>query len=175
MGNLIIAATQKGIITKGGGHAMAAGLSVNPERVDDLKFFLNERLAPDLVGRPSVPGHYLDGALKIAGADMTLVETLKKVGPFGSANPEPRFVITNALITHIATVGVDQNHLRMSLSDEMGNRLNAIAFRAIETDMGQALVHHGGEPFHISGKIRNNIWQGRSTVQILVDDAAPVW
>ena len=63
----------------------------------------------------------------------------------------------------------------MSLSDETGKRLNAVAFRAVETEMGQALIHHGGVPFHISGKIRRNTWQGRSSVQVLVDDAAPVW
>ena len=175
LGGAVIAARQMGIITKGGGHAMAAGLSVHAERIEDLKFFLNERLAPDLAGRPSVPGHYMDGALKIAGANLDLVETLAKVGPFGSGNPEPRFVITNALIVHAEPVGKDQSHLRMSLSDETGKRLNAIAFRAVETDMGQALIHHGGVPFHVSGKIRINTWQGRSSVQILVDDAAPVW
>jgi single-stranded-DNA-specific exonuclease len=175
LGGAVIAARQMGIITKGGGHAMAAGLSVHAERIEDLKFFLNERLAPDLAGRPSVPGHYMDGALKIAGANLDLVETLAKVGPFGSGNPEPRFVITNALIVHVEPVGKDQSHLRMNLSDETGKRLNAIAFRAVETDMGQALIHHGGVPFHVSGKIRINTWQGRSSVQILVDDAAPVW
>jgi hypothetical protein len=56
-----------------------------------------------------------------------------------------------------------------------GKRLKGIAFRAVDTDMGQALIHHGGAPFHIAGKIRINTWQGRSSAQILVDDAAPVW
>ena len=175
LGCAIIAARQAGIINKGGGHAMAAGLSVDAERVDDLKVFLNERLATAMAGRPAVPGHSIDGALKVAGANMDLVETLAKVGPFGSGNPEPRFVITNATIAHADPVGQDQSHLRLSLTDETGRRLNAIAFRAVETDMGQALIHHGGAPFHVSGKIRINTWQGRSSAQLLVDDAAPVW
>ena len=175
LGGAIIAARQAGIITKGGGHAMAAGLSVDAERVEDLKVFLNERLAPAMAGRPAVPGHSIDGALKVAGANMGLVETLAKVGPFGSGNPEPRFVITNATIAHADPVGQDQSHLRLSLTDETRRRLNGIAFRAVETDMGQALIHHGGAPFHVSGKIRINTWQGRSSVQLLVDDAAPVW
>jgi single-stranded-DNA-specific exonuclease len=175
LGGAIIAARQAGIINKGGGHAMAAGLSVDAERIEDLKVFLNERLAPAMAGRPAVPGHSIDGALKVAGANMDLVETLAKVGPFGSGNPEPRFVITNTTIAHADPVGQDQSHLRLSLTDETGRRLNAIAFRAVETDMGQALIHHGGAPFHVSGKIRINTWQGRSSVQLLVDDAAPVW
>jgi single-stranded-DNA-specific exonuclease len=175
LGGAIIAARQAGIINKGGGHAMAAGLSVDAERIEDLKVFLNERLASAMAGRPAVPGHSIDGALKVAGANMDLVETLAKVGPFGSGNPEPRFVITNTTIAHADPVGQDQSHLRLSLTDETGRRLNAIAFRAVETDMGQALIHHGGAPFHVSGKIRINTWQGRSSAQLLVDDAAPVW
>jgi single-stranded-DNA-specific exonuclease len=175
LGSAIIAARQMGIISKGGGHAMAAGLSIDAERIEDLRFFLNEHLATDLAGRPSIPGHFMDGALKVAGANLKLVETLAKVGPFGSGNPEPRFVITNALIAHADLVGKDQCHLRVCLTDETGKRLNAIAFRSVETEMGQALLHHGGAPFHISGKIRINTWQGRSSVQLLVDDAARVW
>jgi single-stranded-DNA-specific exonuclease len=175
LGGAIIAARQAGIINKGGGHAMAAGLSVDAERIEDLKVFLNERLASAMAGRPAVPGHSIDGALKVAGANMDLVETLAKVGPFGSGNPEPRFVITNTTIAHADPVGQDQSHLRLSLTDETGRRLNAIAFRAVETDMGQALIHHGGAPFHVSGKIRINTWQGRSSAQLLIDDAAPVW
>ncbi|MBL6933594.1 MAG: single-stranded-DNA-specific exonuclease RecJ [Rhodospirillales bacterium] len=175
LGGAVIAARQAGILTKGGGHAMAAGLSIDVDRLDDLKVFLNERLADVMAGRPAIPGHSIDGALKVAGANMVLVETLAQVGPFGSGNPEPRFVITNARIAHADPVGQDQRHLRLTLTDETGKRLNAIAFGAVETDMGQALLKHGGAPFHIAGKIRINTWQGRSSAQMLVDDAAAVW
>ncbi len=175
LGGAVIAARQAGILTKGGGHAMAAGLSVEADRLDDLKTFLGERLAEVMAGRPAVPGLSIDGALKVAGANMHLVETLAKVGPFGSGNPEPRFVVTNARIAYADPVGKDQSHLRLTFTDETGKRLNGIAFRAVETDMGQALIKHGGAPFHIAGKIRINTWQGRSSAQILVDDAAAVW
>lgn len=175
LGSAVIAARQAGILEKGGGHAMAAGLTVEPEKLDDLKVFLNDRLADVMSGRPAVPGLSIDGALKVSGANMGLVETLAKVGPFGSGNPEPRFVITNARIAHADPVGKDQTHLRLALTDETGKRLNAIAFRAVETDMGQALIKHGGAPFHIAGKVRINTWQGRSSAQLLVDDAAAVW
>ncbi len=175
LGSAIISARQMGIISKGGGHAMAAGLSIDIDRIGDLRLFLNDRFADDFADRPIVPAHLMDGALKVAGANLNLVKALEKVGPYGSGNPEPRFVITNALINHADLVGKDQSHLRMTLSDETGRRLNAIAFRAVDTNMGQALINHGGAPFHVSGKIRVNSWNGRSTVQLLVDDAAPVW
>ena len=175
LGGAVIAARQAGILSKGGGHAMAAGLTVDVDRLDDLRAFLNERLADVMAGRPAIPGHNIDGALKVAGANMGLVETLAKVGPFGSGNPEPRFVITNARVAYADPVGKDQSHLRLTFTDETGKRLNGIAFRAVDTDMGQALIKHGGAPFHIAGKIRINTWQGRSSAQILVDDAAVVW
>ncbi len=175
LGAAVIAARQAGILTKGGGHAMAAGLTVEADRIEDLKAFLGERLAAVMAERPAIPGLSIDGGLKVAGANMGLVETLSKVAPFGSGNPEPRFVVTNARIAHADPVGRDQSHLRLTLTDETGKRLNAIAFRAVDTDMGQALLKHGGAPFHVAGKIRINTWQGRSSAQLLVDDAAPVW
>lgn len=175
LGSAIIAARQAGVLTKGGGHAMAAGLTLELDQLDELKLFLNDRLADVMAARPAVPALSIDGALKVSGANMTLAETLGRVSPFGSGNPEPRFVVTNARIAHADAIGSDQSHLRLSLTDETGRRLNAIAFRAVDTDMGQALIHHGGAPFHIAGKIRINTWQGRSSAQLLVDDAAAIW
>ena len=175
LGTAVIAARQAGILTKGGGHAMAAGLTVEADRLEDLKAFLNERLHEVMAARPSIRGLSIDGALKVAGAHMGLVESLQRVAPFGSGNPEPRFVITSARIAHADPVGKDQSHLRLSLTDETGKRLNAIAFGAVDTEMGQALIHHGGAPFHIAGKIRINTWQGRSSAQMIVEDAAPLW
>lgn len=175
LGAAVIAARQAGILTKGGGHAMAAGLTVPRGRIDELRAFLNDRLADDMAARPAVPGLTIDGGLAVRGANLELAETLASVGPYGSGNPEPRFVIRSATIAHAAPVGRDQSHLRLSLTDDSGKRLNGIAFRAVETKMGQALLKHGGAPFHIAGKIRVNTWQGRSSAQIIIDDAAAVW
>lgn len=175
LGAAVIAARQAGILTKGGGHAMAAGLTVPLDRLEDLRAFLDDRLADDIAARPDVPGLTIDGGLAVRGANLELAETLASVGPYGSGNPEPRFVIRSATIAHAAPVGRDQSHLRVSLTDDSGKRLNGIAFRAVETKMGQALLKHGGAPFHIAGKIRVNTWQGRSSAQIIIDDAAAVW
>ena len=123
----------------------------------------------------SEPGMTIDGGIAVRGANLQLAETLAGVGPYGAGNPEPRFVIRSAVIAHADPVGRDQSHLRLSLTDESGKRLNGIAFGAVETPMGQALLKHGGAPFHIAGKIRVNSWQGRSSAQIIIEDAAPVW
>ena len=175
LGSAVIAARQKGILTKGGGHAMAAGFSIDPDRMEDLKRFLNDRLAQAKNINLSRPGQPVDGILKLSAVNMELIETLATLAPFGSGNPEPCFVITNVYVAHVDVVGHDQRHLRLSLTDETGRRLNAIAFGAVETALGQALINHCNAPFHVLGKIRLNTWQGRSTAQFLVEDAATVW
>lgn len=175
LGAAIIAARQSGLLLKGGGHAMAAGLTVERGKVESLKTFLNDRLTGEMTALPAVRALYVDGGLKIAGANLGLAEVLESIGPYGAGNSEPRFAIASARIAHADAIGADQSHLRLTLTDESGKRLKAIAFRAVETEMGQALIHHGGAPFHIAGKLRINTWQGRSTPQLLVDDAAPVW
>ncbi len=175
LGTAIIAARQSGLLLKGGGHAMAAGMTVARDKVEDLKAFLYERLSAQMAALPAVRALRIDGAVKVAGADLALAQILEGVGPYGAGNSEPRFAIASARIAHADAIGQDQTHLRLTLTDDSGKKLKAIAFRAVETDMGQALLHHGGAPFHIAGKLRVNTWQGRSTPQLLIDDAAPVW
>ncbi len=175
LGSAIIAARQSGLLLKGGGHAMAAGLTVDRDKVDDLKAFLNDRLSPQMADLPAVRALHIDAGVKVGGADLALAQILESVGPYGAGNSEPRFAIASARIAHADAIGKDQSHLRLTVTDESGSKLKAIAFRAVETDMGQALLHHGGAPFHLAGKLRVNTWQGRSTPQLLLDDAAPVW
>jgi len=164
LGAAVIAARQAGILEKGGGHAMAAGLTVARARLGDLQAFLRQRLGAAVAARPVVPVLSLDGALRIAGANAELADTLAAIGPYGSGNPEPRFAIAKARILRADPVGRDQSHLKLTLGDDGTKRLEAIAFRAVESEMGQALIHHGGAPFHIAGKIR---------VKVLEAQAAP--
>ena len=173
IGSAIIAARQEGLLVKGGGHAMAAGFTVDRDRLDGLSQFLNRRLASAMAKAPIIPTLRLDGALTVRGASMELVSVLEQVAPFGVGNPEPRFAIAEANITFAGVVG--ENHLKCALSGGDGGRLEAIAFRSLDTEMGQALLNHSGAPFHIAGRLRVNSWQGRSTVQLQIDDAAPAW
>jgi len=174
LGAAVIAARQAGHLEKGGGHAMAAGFQVAKARLADLEAFLAERLG-DGEPRDLAPSLYVDGGLKAGAANVALIESLERVGPFGSGNPEPRFAITAATLVKADPVGRDQNHLRCILADDGGRRLTAIAFRAMDRDLGPALVRHGGAPFHFAGKLRLNEWQGRTSAQFHIEDAAPVW
>jgi single-stranded-DNA-specific exonuclease len=170
LGAAIIAARQAGLLRAGGGHAMAAGFTVERARLAEFQDFLAQRLQAQLDGE-LVPILELDGALDAAGANVDLVETLAQVGPFGSGNPEPRFAIAAARIAKADVVG--SGHVRLILSGAGGARLKAIAFRAADSEMGHALLAHQGATFHLAGTLRIDSWQGNTNVQLIVDDAAP--
>lgn len=176
LGSAVIAARQAGLLIKGGGHAMAAGFTVEREKLAELETFLAERMVKALGENPPPPGLYIDSTTGVAGANMHLVKTLEQVGPFGVGNPEPRFRIKDATIVKADTVGADQSHVRVVLTGEGGQgRLTAIAFRAFDTDLGPALMNHGGQPFDFVGRLRINVWNGFESVQLMVDDAVQSW
>ncbi len=173
LGAAVIAACQAGILVKGGGHKMAAGFTVEEGKLKELQEFLSERVATDIREGGIQPSLYLDGAVKPKAANMDLVETLQQVGPFGSGNPEPRFVIPAATLSYAAVVG--DRHVRGFITGDGGGRLGAISFNSLDTPLGQALLKSDGAPLHIAGRLKANTWQGRTSAQLHIDDAAPAW
>ena len=172
LGACVIAARQAGIITDGGGHKMAAGFSLDHDRLDDFNAFLSERISKQIEEEGIVPTINIDGAVSVEGATMELVEVLQKLAPFGTGNAEPRFAFSNVRIAKSDVVGV--NHVRCFLTGlDSKKQLAAIAFNCVDTELGRALLRHKGLPLHIVGRLRENIWQGRSSVQLLIDDVAP--
>ncbi|HEY9079152.1 single-stranded-DNA-specific exonuclease RecJ [Magnetovibrio sp.] len=176
LGSAVIAARQAGLLLKGGGHAMAAGFTLERAKLDEVEAFLAERMIKAIGENPPPPGLYIDSTTSVAGANMQLVKTLEQVGPFGVGNPEPRFCVKDATIVKADPVGADQSHVRLVLMGEGGQgRLTAIAFRAFDTALGPALVNHGGQPFDFVGRLRINVWNGYESVQLMVDDAVQAW
>ncbi|HJO73325.1 MAG: single-stranded-DNA-specific exonuclease RecJ [Rhodospirillales bacterium] len=175
LGSVVIAARQAGLVVKAGGHAMAAGFTAPVERLENLRVFIAERVALSLAEVDTVPSLGLDGALQPAAATDELIAALGRLEPFGVGNAEPRFAIPSARLAYTRVVGGDQNHLRCTLAGADGRRLAAIAFSCMDKNLGQALARHDGAPFHIAGRLRENVWQGRSSPQLLIDDAAPAW
>jgi len=173
LGAAIIAARQAGLLTKGGGHAMAAGFSVEPGKLEALRAFLTARLDDAVIEAATANGLKLDGAVSPGGATPGLVAALERVAPFGTGNPEPRFAVPAACLSWPRVVGA--NHLSFTLTAADGGRLKAIAFRAMDGPLGPALLNHDGAPFHVAGKLRINAWKGVESVQMIVDDAAPAW
>ncbi|CCG41680.1 single-stranded-DNA-specific exonuclease RecJ [Magnetospirillum molischianum] len=171
LGAAIIAARQAGLLLAGGGHAMAAGFTLERDKLDALRAFIADRLQSQLSGE-LVPLLDLDGALDAGAASVELIETLAEIGPFGSGNPEPVFAITGARIVRADVVG--SGHIRLILSGAGGKRLKAIAFRAADSEMGMTLLASAGASFHLAGTLRVDNWQGANAAQLVVTDAAIV-
>nr|WP_221238523.1 single-stranded-DNA-specific exonuclease RecJ [Roseospira visakhapatnamensis] len=170
LGRAVIAAREAGVLTLGGGHPMAAGFSLDPDRLDALHAALATHLAdqmgPDgaLLDAPMD----LDGVLTVEGANADLLARLDQVAPFGPGNPEPVFAITDARIVHADVVGM--GHVRCALEGRAGGRLKAIAFKAADEDLGQALLCGRGTVVHMAGTLRLDRWQGRVQPQLVVSD-----
>ena len=170
MGKLVRAAVDEGILIKGGGHAMAAGITVERDRLGDLRAFFDEKAGSavtSILENETLP---VDGALSARGANLAMIGELEKAGPYGSGNPEPLFVLPNHRIASSAIVG--NGHLKLRLQAEDRSQLEAIAFRAAETDLGQFLAGRAGRPAHVAGTPSINHWNGRQTPQLRIVDAA---
>lgn len=170
LGNAIIAAREAGILTKGGGHAMAAGFEVPQERLRDLQTFLQERFVHHMNGEALMPVLDVDAALQPKAATTDLLNMLERMGPFGAGNAEPRFVFPNVRLAFADVVG--GAHLRLQIEGADGARLKAIAFRCLDTDLGARLTSARGMRLHLAGHLRRDTWQGRDNVQLIVEDAA---
>ena len=170
LGAAVTAAKQAGLLLAGGGHAMAAGLTVALNKLAELEAFLTERIAKAMAGQPERHEISLDGALSVSGATRDLFDTLEGAGPFGAGHPEPRFAIANADVVKADLVG--QNHVRMVLAGPRGGRLKGIAFGVADSPLGQALLSAQGRSLHLVGHLRADDWQGRRGVQLFIEDAA---
>ncbi|MGB8274500.1 MAG: single-stranded-DNA-specific exonuclease RecJ [Alphaproteobacteria bacterium] len=172
VGAAVIAARRNDLLINGGGHAMAAGLTVARAKVGALRDFLARRLGVEMACADAGPSLGLDGTLSPEGASRDLVALLERIGPFGVGNAEPRFAFP---MTRIAMADVaGQEHVRCVLMGPQGGRLKGIAFRALQSDLGRALLAARGGSLHLAGRLGLDDWQGREGVQLFIDDAAVV-
>lgn len=169
LGALTIAARQAGLLINGGGHAMAAGLTVAAEKIPELRTFFEERLDALITPEILQPKIVVDGLLTLSAATADFMDQLDQFAPFGSGNAEPRFAIANVRITAPAIVGAD--HIRCILCDDQQRRLKAITFRCVGTPLGDALLHSKG-PVKVVGKLSRDDWNGRNDVQFQLEDIA---
>ena len=168
LGAAIIAAREAGLLINGGGHRNAAGFTAAAERLGELREFLEERIAAQITRTQS--GLAFDGALSLGAATSDLIEALGKVGPFGVGNPEPRFAFPGVRVAKADIVG--EKHVRCFLADGRGGRLAAIAFRAVGSPLGDALLDGAGVSLHLGGRLRADEWRGETRVQLQIEDAA---
>lgn len=173
LGRAVIEAVELGLIPKGGGHAMAAGVSIRSGELGAFRAFMIEKLAADVAQARAATALPIDAALTARGATLDLVHDLEKAGPYGSGNPGPLFAFPSHRARFAQIVGKG-GHVSFTLTSEDGARLKAIAFRAAETAIGDALLRNGDSAFHFAGSLAIDHYQGREQVQFrLVDLAKP--
>jgi single-stranded-DNA-specific exonuclease len=170
LGRLVREAVNEGLLVKGGGHAMAAGITVMKNRIGDLRRFFEDRADEAVASLLDAEKQPVDAALSARGATIEMIQELERAGPYGAGNPEPIFVLPNHRIRSSTIVG--NGHLKLNLVAADGGRIDAIAFRAAESDLGTFLSSTGGQPVHIAGNLTINHWNGRQTPQIRIADAA---
>jgi single-stranded-DNA-specific exonuclease len=170
LGRMVRAAVEEGILVKGGGHAMAAGLTVERANLGRLRSFFAERAERAVRDLVAVETLKIDGALSASGATLALADQLEQAGPYGSGHPQPVFALPAHRIRDVRPVGV--NHLRVSLEGPDGGRLDAMAFRAAEADLGLFLMKERGQAVHVAGTLSADSWQGNRRVQFRIIDAA---
>lgn len=164
----------KDLLVKGGGHKMAAGLSVKTENIDAFKKALNEHIEQQTALHEDIFTQtlYMDDFLTVEGADASLLEQLEKLEPYGVGHREPRFVIKDATVAFAKAVGSDGSHVSFTLKGVTGKTLKGIAFNAMESPIGSVLLHSAKDKSRVTlcGQLRKNEWQGRVTPQFIVQD-----
>ena len=171
LGKAVSAAVEQGLLVKGGGHAMAAGITVSPGGFGKFRAFLSELLAEDVARSRAGASILVDAALTARGASLEFVQELEKAGPFGMGNPNPVFAFPAHQARFPRIVG-QGGHVSFTLTSGDGGRLKAIAFGAADTPLGTALQGDGDEKLHLCGTLGINHWQGRDEVQFRLIDAA---
>ncbi|WP_316164785.1 MULTISPECIES: single-stranded-DNA-specific exonuclease RecJ [unclassified Bradyrhizobium] len=170
LGKAVRHAVEQGILMKGGGHAMAAGVTLRKERLAEFRAFLESALAADVADARHVNEILIDGAISARAATPELVATLNRAGPFGSGNPEPIVALPSHQLVYADEVG--QAHLKLRFKSGDGAAVNAIAFRSVGQKLGNALVQHRGQILHVAGTLTVDRYQGVERVQLRVLDVA---
>ena len=171
LGSAVHRLADEGLALKGGGHRMAAGLTVAEDRIEAAMARLSELLARQGAGTGGAADLHLDGMLMPGAATPELIAQLEQAGPFGAGAPAPRFALPALRVNFARKVG--EKHLKLSLADDHGQKLDAIAFGAFDGAIGPRLTDHGGARFHVAGRLEINSWGGRNAVQLRLEDAAP--
>jgi single-stranded-DNA-specific exonuclease len=164
-------AVHEGLLVKGGGHAMAAGFRVERRKEGPLRDFLHARLAAPVAQAASARVLAIDGALSAGGVNLELMTLLDRAGPYGTGHAEPRFVFPAHRLARVRAI--KEAHIRLTLQAPDGARIEACAFRVAGTPLGHLLAKGEGLPLHVAGHLRRSSWQGRESVELLIEDAAP--
>ena len=170
LGKAVRQAVSDGLLMKGGGHAMAAGITLRKEQLAEFRAYIEAVLADDVARSRNIHELLVDGAVSARAVTPELATTLNRAGPYGAGNPEPVIALPSHQLVYADEVG--QAHLRVRLKSGDGAIVNGIAFRAIGQKLGNALKDNRGQLLHVAGSLSVDRWQGAERVQLRVIDVA---
>ncbi|WP_336068443.1 single-stranded-DNA-specific exonuclease RecJ [Nitratireductor rhodophyticola] len=170
LGKIVREAVAEGLLVKGGGHAMAAGITIERSKLGPLRAFFEERAASAVKKLRDGESLKIDAALSADGAGFALLDALETAGPYGSGHPTPVLALPRHRLADARIVG--NGHIRAELRSQTGARMEAIAFRAAETDLGNFLFANRGATIHVAGTLAANHWNGTKRIQMRLQDAA---
>jgi single-stranded-DNA-specific exonuclease len=170
LGAAVAAAKEAGLLINGGGHAAAAGLTVEWDKVEALKAFLSERLSGELAASAGeARALSIDAAGAISALDLDLIDALDRIGPYGQGHPEPVFALPNVRVSFAKLV--KEEHVRFTLEDTRGARVSGIAFRAMKSPMGEAMMKKD-VVYHAAVRLKRNEWNGNVKAEVEIVDLA---
>ena len=148
---------------------MAAGFSLNEDKIEEFKRFAGEYVKEHLGDETITPVIEIDSQVDIAGINEDLAEKLELLEPYGSGNSEPKLLIPSVRISKASIVG--NGHIRCYLGSLKGGSIKAMAFRVGDTELGKAMLTANGESYDVVGVLRRDTWQGRNSIQFIIEDA----
>ena len=172
LGSTIIGAVQRGLLTKGGGHKMAAGFTINMNKIVDFKEFVFRKFKSVNMNLEEKKNYYYDVEIAPSAVNISFFEKINLLAPFGSGNPEPRFIIKNLKLVNSKIVG--EKHIKIVLIGSDSSTLKAISFNTVETEIGYNLLKKNIYSFDIAGKLSLNEWRGQKNVQFIIDDISVI-
>lgn len=170
LGEIVREAVDLGLLVKGGGHAMAAGITILESKVSEFLVWLENKISKTVDDLRADRSITIDGMISASGATKDLVDLIDQAGPFGSGNPTPIFALPSHRLVDVREVG--NGHLSMTLMNSDGTRIKAIAFRSVGTALGDFLTGNLGQTIHVAGNLNLNYWNGSVSTQLRVVDAA---
>ena len=168
IGSAIIAATQEKILLKGGGHKMAGGFSINISEIEKFKDFIFRKFRNINEDLSSEKPLFIDSSIAPTAMNLEFFDSVNALAPFGSGNPEPKFIIEN--LKPVNSKIVAEKHIKSVLIGPEGTSIKAIAFNAVENELGAYLLKKNNNLFNIAGKLSLNEWRGQKNVEFIIDD-----
>ena len=172
MGSMIIAAVQNNLLDKGGGHKMAAGFTINMNKINDFKEFVFKKFRSINMNLEEKKNYYFDSEIAPSAVNFEFFEKINFLAPFGSGNPEPRFVIKNVKVLNSKIVG--EKHIKTILLGSDASTVKAISFNAVDTVLESYLLKKHIKQFNIVGKLSLNEWRGQKNVEFIIDDISVI-